>query len=266
LLGSVGEPINPEAWLWYHEVIGGGRCPIVDTWWQTETGAISITPLPGATTTKPGSATFPFYGIDAAILDDKGAEVQSGGGLLALRRPWPSMMRGIWGDEARYRSTYWSRWDGMYYFAGDGALRDEDGYFWIVGRVDDVVNISGHRVGTAELESLFVAHKAVSEAAVIGVKHEIKGQALVGFVTLRNSFTPSDALAEELREWIGHKIGAFARPERVLFAADLPKTRSGKIMRRLLRDIAEGHTLGDVTTLADPGAVEQIKERYEEEG
>jgi len=266
LLGSVGEPINPEAWLWYHEVIGGGRCPIVDTWWQTETGAISITPLPGATTTKPGSATFPFYGIDAAILDDKGAEVQSGGGLLALRRPWPSMMRGIWGDEARYRSTYWSRWDGMYYFAGDGALRDEDGSFWIVGRVDDVVNISGHRVGTAELESLFVAHKAVSEAAVIGVKHEIKGQALVGFVTLRNSFTPSDALAEELREWIGHKIGAFARPERVLFAADLPKTRSGKIMRRLLRDIAEGHTLGDVTTLADPGAVEQIKERYEEEG
>jgi acetyl-CoA synthetase len=266
LLGSVGEPINPEAWLWYHAVIGGGNCPIVDTWWQTETGAISITPLPGATTTKPGSATLPFYGIDAAILDDKGDELHTGGGLLALRRPWPSMMRGIWGDEERYRSTYWGRWDGKYYFAGDGALRDDEGYFWIVGRVDDVVNISGHRIGTAELESLFVAHKAVSEAAVIGVKHEIKGQALVGFVTVRNGFTPSDALAEELREWIGHKIGAFAKPERVLFAADLPKTRSGKIMRRLLRDIAEGRSLGDVTTLADPGAVAQIKERYEEEG
>jgi acetyl-CoA synthetase len=176
------------------------------------------------------------------------------------------MMRGIWGDDERYRSTYWGRWDGRYYFTGDGALRDEEGYFWIVGRVDDVVNISGHRIGTAELESLFVEHKAVSEAAVIGVKHEIKGQGLVGFVTLRNGFLPSDMLAGELRDWIGHKIGSFAKPERVLFAADLPKTRSGKIMRRLLRDIAEGRSLGDVTTLADPGAVTQIKERYEEDG
>jgi len=266
LLGSVGEPINPEAWLWYHEVIGKKRCPIVDTWWQTETGSISITPLPGATTTKPGSATFPFYGIDAAILDESGKEIRTGGGLLALRRPWPAMMRGIWGDDERYRSTYWGRWDGRYYFTGDGALRDEEGYFWIVGRVDDVVNISGHRIGTAELESLFVEHKAVSEAAVIGVKHEIKGQGLVGFVTLRNGFLPSDMLAGELRDWIGHKIGSFAKPERVLFAADLPKTRSGKIMRRLLRDIAEGRSLGDVTALADPGAVTQIKERYEEDG
>ncbi len=266
LLGSVGEPINPEAWLWYHEVIGQKRCPIVDTWWQTETGAIAIAPLPGATTTKPGSATLPFYGIDAAILDDAGREVATGGGLLAIRRPWPSMMRGIWGDQERYRNTYWSRWDGKYYFTGDGSLRDEEGYFWIVGRVDDVVNISGHRIGTAELESLFVEHQAVSEAAVIGIKHEIKGQGLVGFVTLRDGFSPSEALAAELRDFIGTKIGAFAKPERVLFAADLPKTRSGKIMRRLLRDIAEGRALGDVTTLADPGAVEQIKERYEEEG
>jgi acetyl-CoA synthetase len=267
LLGSVGEPINPEAWLWYHQVIGNQRCPIVDTWWQTETGAISITPLPGAIATKPGSATLPFYGIDAVVLDEAGQEVNwGGGGLLAIRRPWPSMMRGIWGDDERYRSTYWSRWDGRYYFTGDGALRDEEGYFWIVGRVDDVVNISGHRIGTAELESLFVEHKAVSEAAVIGINHEIKGQALVGFVTLRNGFSPSSELASELREWIGRKIGSFAKPERVLFAADLPKTRSGKIMRRLLRDIAEGRALGDITTLADPGAVAQIKERYEEEG
>jgi acetyl-CoA synthetase len=266
LLGTVGEPINPEAWLWYHEVIGGRRCPIMDTWWQTETGAISITPLPGASTTKPGSATFPFYGIDAAILDDEGNEITQGGGLLALRKPWPSMMRGIWGDNDRYRSTYFNRWDGKYYFTGDGAARDEEGYFWIVGRVDDVVNISGHRIGTSELESLFVEHPAVTEAAVIGVKHEIKGQALVGFVTLRDGFTPSDALADELRDWIGLKIGSFAKPERVLFAADLPKTRSGKIMRRLLRDIAEGRALGDVTALTDPGAVAQIKERYEEEG
>jgi acetyl-CoA synthetase len=266
LLGSVGEPINPEAWLWYHEVIGKKRCPIVDTWWQTETGAIAISPLPGAITAKPGSATLPFYGIDATILDDAGKEITSGGGLLAIRKPWPAMMRGIWGDQERYRSTYWSRWGGQYYFTGDGAIRDEEGYFWIVGRVDDVVNIAGHRIGTAELESLFVEHSAVSEAAVIGVKHEIKGQGLVGFVTLRNGFTPSELLANELRDWIGHKIGSFAKPERVLFAADLPKTRSGKIMRRLLRDIAEGRSLGDVTTLADPNAVAQIKERYEEEG
>jgi acetyl-CoA synthetase len=266
LLGSVGEPINPEAWLWYHEVIGNRRCPIVDTWWQTETGAIAISPLPGAVTTKPGSATVPFYGIDAAVLDEAGQEVTVGGGFLAIRKPWPSMMRGVWGDDQRYRNTYWSHWNGQYYFTGDGAIRDDEGFFWVVGRVDDVVNIAGHRIGTAELESLFVEHKAVSEAAVIGVKHDIKGQALVGFVTLRQGLTPSETLAGELRDWIGHKIGSFAKPERVLFAADLPKTRSGKIMRRLLRDIAEGRALGDVTTLADATAVAQIKERYEEEG
>jgi acetyl-CoA synthetase len=265
LLGSVGEPINPEAWLWYRDVIGQRRCPIVDTWWQTETGAIAISPLPGATTTKPGSATVPFYGIDAAVLDDAGQEVTTGGGLLAIRRPWPGMMRGIWSDGERYRDTYWSRWNGQYYFTGDGAVRDEEGYFWIVGRVDDVVNLSGHRIGTAEIESLFVEHKAVSEAAVIGVKHDIKGQALVGFVTLRQGVLPSETLAGELRDWIGQKIGSFAKPERVLFAADLPKTRSGKIMRRLLRDVAEGRALGDVTTLADPSAVAQIRERYEEQ-
>ena len=266
LLGSVGEPINPDAWMWYHEVIGGRRCPIVDTWWQTETGAIAISPLPGAITTKPGSATLPFYGIDAAVLDEAGEEVTVGGGFLALRRPWPSMMRGIWGDPERYRSTYWSRWGGRYYFTGDGALRDEEGYHWVVGRVDDVVNIAGHRIGTAELESLFVEHQAVSEAAVIGVKDDVKGQALVGFVTLRNGFEPTPTMAAELRELIGRKIGGFAKPERVLFAADLPKTRSGKIMRRLLRDIAEGRALGDVTTLADPNAVAELKERYEAEG
>ncbi len=266
LLGSVGEPINPEAWLWYHEVIGNRRCPIVDTWWQTETGAIAISPLPGAIATKPGSATLPFYGIDAAVLDEAGEEVTAGGGFLALRRPWPSMMRGIWGDPERYRSTYWSRWGGKHYFTGDGALRDEDGYFWVVGRVDDVVNIAGHRIGTAELESVFIEHPAVSEAAVIGVKDQLKGQALVGFVTLRNGFEPSTGMAGELRELVGRKIGAFAKPERVLFAADLPKTRSGKIMRRLLRDIAEGRALGDVTTLADPNAVSELKDRYEAEG
>ena len=282
LLGSVGEPINPEAWRWYHRVIGGGRCPIVDTWWQTETGAICITPLPGATTTKPGSATFPFYGIDATILTEDGREVSqggspgvggvpgvggalgAGGGLLAIRKPWPSMLRGVWGDPERYRQTYWSKWGGKYYFTGDGAIRDKDGYLWIVGRVDDVVNVAGHRIGTAELESAFVAHLAVSEAAVIGVAHEIKGQGLVGFVSLRAGYQPSDALASELREWIAAKIGGFAKPEKTLFMADLPKTRSGKIMRRLLRDIAEGKALGDTTTLADPTVLNDLKSRYEE--
>jgi len=200
------------------------------------------------------------------VLDEAGEEVTAGGGFLALRRPWPSMMRGIWGDPERYRSTYWSRWGGKHYFTGDGALRDEDGYFWVVGRVDDVVNIAGHRIGTAELESVFIEHPAVSEAAVIGVKDQLKGQALVGFVTLRNGFEPSTGMAGELRELVGRKIGAFAKPERVLFAADLPKTRSGKIMRRLLRDIAEGRALGDVTTLADPNAVSELKDRYEAEG
>ncbi|HSG98589.1 MAG TPA: AMP-binding protein, partial [candidate division Zixibacteria bacterium] len=264
LLGTVGEPINPEAWQWYHKTIGATRCPIVDTWWQTETGTISITPLPGAITTKPGSATFPFYGIDAVILDDSGEEITEGGGLLAIRRPWPAMLRGLWGDPERYKATYWSKWNGKYYFAGDGAYRDKDGYFWIVGRVDDVVNVSGHRIGTAELESAFVEHPLVTEAAVIGVPHEIKGEGLVGFVTLGGDAVGDDNLAAELREWIGEKIGHFARPERVLFAADLPKTRSGKIMRRLLRDVATGHALGDVTTLADPGVVEKLRDEYEE--
>ena len=266
VLGSVGEPINPEAWLWYHEFIGSKRCPIVDTWWQTETGAMPSPRCPEPPRPSPARPPSRSMASMPPDTDEAGNEVRTGGGFLALRRPWPSMMRGIWGDQDRYRSTYWSRWGGRYYFAGDGALRDDEGYFWIVGRVDDVVNISGHRVGTAELESLFVAHKAVSEAAVIGIKHDIKGQALVGFVTLRNGFEPSETLAIELRDWIGQKIGGFAKPERVLFAADLPKTRSGKIMRRLLRDIAEGRALGDVTTLADPNAVAQIKEKYEEEG
>ncbi len=265
LLGTVGEPINPEAWRWYHKTIGAERCPIVDTWWQTETGTISLTPLPGATTTKPGSATFPFYGIDAVILDEAGEELQTGQGLLAIRKPWPAMMRGIWGDEQRYRDTYWSKWGGKYYFPGDGAFRDDDGYFWIVGRVDDVVNTSGHRIGTAELESAFVEHETVTEAAVIGIPHEIKGEGLVGFVTLRDGNEPSEELAVELRAWIGEKIGSFAKPERVIFAADLPKTRSGKIMRRLLRDVATGKALGDVTTLADPGVMNELREQYQDD-
>ncbi|MBN4076134.1 acetate--CoA ligase [Gemmatimonas aurantiaca] len=265
LLGTVGEPINPDAWRWYHKTIGAEQCPIVDTWWQTETGTISITPLPGAIATKPGSATFPFYGIDAVILDESGKEITEGGGLLAIRKPWPAMLRGIWGDNQRYKETYWSKWDGKYYFAGDGAYRDSDGYFWIVGRVDDVVNVSGHRIGTAELESAFVDHPAVVEAAVIGVPHEIKGEGLIGFVTVRDDVTPTNELAAELRTWIGEKIGSFAKPERVLFAADLPKTRSGKIMRRLLRDVATGRTLGDATTLADPSVVEKLRQEYGDE-
>jgi len=261
LLGSVGEPINPEAWMWYHGVIGGERCPIVDTWWQTETGGIAITPLPGATTTKPGSATFPFFGIDAAILDETGKEVD--GGLLAIRRPWPGMLRGIYGDPERFKETYWSKWEGIY-LAGDGARRDKDGYIWILGRVDDVVNVAGHRIGTAELESVFVEHPSVVESAVIGIKHEVKGQGLVSFVTLGGGIQGTPELETELFSWVAKKIGKFARPERIIFSADLPKTRSGKIMRRLLRDIAEGRALGNVTTLADASVVESLKERYEE--
>lgn len=265
LLGTVGEPINPEVWRWYHKTIGAERCPIVDTWWQTETGTISITPLPGSTPTKPGSATLPFYGIDAVVLDESGAELSEGGGLLAIRKPWPAMMRGIWGDEQRYIDTYWSRWEGKYYFAGDAAYRDKDGYFWIVGRVDDVVNVSGHRIGTAELESAFIEHEAVIEAAVVGVPHKIKGEGLVGFVSLREGEQHSEELAEELREWIAKKIGNFARPERVMFVDDLPKTRSGKIIRRLLRNIATGRELGDVTTLADASTLEKLRQEYQEE-
>ncbi len=263
LLGSVGEPINPEAWVWYHLHIGGERCPIVDTWWQTETGAIMITPLPGVTSTKPGSATHPFPGISAEILNNAGEIVPVGGGLLALTRPWPSMLRGIYGDPDRYVQQYWSRWTPDIYFTGDGAKKDEDGYNWLLGRVDDVLNVAGHRIGTMEVESALVDHQKVAEAAVVGRPHEIKGQAIAAFVTVKEGVALSDALAEELKKHVAHKIGALARPDDVIFAADLPKTRSGKIMRRLLRDIAEGKALGDTTTLADPGIVQKLKEQYE---
>ena len=266
LLGSVGEPINPEAWMWYQEHIGGGRCPIVDTWWQTETGAIAISPLPGITETKPGSATIPVPGFTAELLDAKGDVIPVGGGLLALTRPWPSMLRTIWGDDERYVQTYFSKWPGRpdLYFPGDGAKRDDDGYYWILGRVDDVLNVAGHRIGTMEVESALVEHPAVAEAAVVGRTHDLKGQALAAFVTLREGFKHSHDLREELRNFVAEKIGAIARPDDILFSADLPKTRSGKIMRRLLRDIAEGRALGDTTTLADPNVVASLKEQYEE--
>ncbi len=261
LLGTVGEPINPEAWMWYHEVIGGGRCPIVDTWWQTETGAIMITPLPGLTTTTPGSATRPFPGISADLRDDDGNRVTSG--YLAIDQPWPSMLRTIYGDDERYRSTYWSKWDDVY-FPGDGAKQDEEGHLWILGRVDDVLNVAGHRIGTMEVESALVDHQAVAEAAVVGKSHDVKGQAIAAFVTLKEGREPSDALVAELKGHVADKIGAIARPEAVLFSAELPKTRSGKIMRRLLRDIAEGRALGDTTTLADPAVVQELMSKYEE--
>jgi acetyl-CoA synthetase len=260
LLGTVGEPINPEAWIWYHETIGGGRCPIVDTWWQTETGGIMITPLPGVTTTRPGSATRPFPGIAAKVLTGKGEPSRSG--YLAITRPWPSMLRTIWGDEERFRETYWSRWEGIY-FPGDGAKLGADDYYWILGRVDDVLNVAGHRIGTMEVESALVSYPGVAEAAVVGRTHDVKGQAVAAFVTLRDGKEPSDELRAALREHVAEAIGAIARPEDILFTADLPKTRSGKIMRRLLRDIAEGKALGDTTTLADPEVVQKLKERYE---
>jgi acetyl-CoA synthetase len=263
LLGTVGEPINPEAWIWYQQVIGGGRCPIVDTWWQTETGAIMITPLPGITETKPGTATRPFPGTAAAILNEQGQEVDAG--YLAITRPWPSMLRTIYGDDERYRQQYWSKWEGIY-FPGDGAKRDEDGYFWILGRVDDVLNVAGHRIGTMEVESALVDDLRVAEAAVVGKSHELKGQAIAAFVTLKEGHEPTDMLADELKQHVVEKIGAIARPDAILFTADLPKTRSGKIMRRLLKDIAEGRAVGDTTTLADPAVVQKLKERYEEEG
>ncbi|MBC8090040.1 MAG: acetate--CoA ligase [Phycisphaerae bacterium] len=265
LLGSVGEPINPEAWMWYREHIGKNRCPIIDTWWQTETGAIMITPLPGATATKPGSATTPFPGTHITVLDNDAKEIGVGGGLLAIMRPWPSIARTIWNDDARYVETYFSKWPGRpdIYFAGDGAKRDEDGYLWILGRVDDVLNVAGHRIGTMEVESALVDHPSVAEAAVVGKAHDLKGQAIAAFVTLRAGFTPSTSLRDELREHVAGKIGALARPDDILFSADLPKTRSGKIMRRLLRDIAEGRALGDTTTLADPGVVASLKDQYE---
>jgi acetyl-CoA synthetase len=266
LLGSVGEPINPEAWIWYNRNIGKERCPIVDTWWQTETGAIMITPLPGITATKPGSATIPFPGIFADLLDASGRSITVGGGLLAITKPWPSMLRTIWGDPDRYVQTYFSKWAGRpdLYFPGDGAKRDEDGYFWILGRVDDVLNVAGHRIGTMEVESALVDHPSVAEAAVVGKAHDLKGQAIAAFVTLKEGVTISPSLRDELRDHVATKIGALAKPDDILFSADLPKTRSGKIMRRLLRDIAEGRALGDTTTLADPAVVARLKDQYEE--
>jgi len=261
LLGSVGEPINPEAWAWYWQHIGGGRCPIVDTWWQTETGMILITPLPGITTLKPGSATFPFPGVKADVVDEAGNSVPlGGGGYLVLDRPWPAMLRGIYGDPERYRQTYWTRYPGRY-FAGDGCKRDTDGYFWLLGRVDDVMNVSGHRISTTEVESALVSHPAVAEAAVVGRSDPITGQAIFSYVILRSGSEPSDELGEELREHVATVIGKLARPKQLLFTPDLPKTRSGKIMRRLLRDIAEQRVLGDVTTLADAGIVATIREQ-----
>ncbi|HKV73785.1 MAG TPA: acetate--CoA ligase [Gemmatimonadales bacterium] len=264
LLGSVGEPINPEAWIWYHDTIGGGRCPIVDTWWQTETGGIMITPLPGVTTTKPGSATVPFPGVTVEMVDTTGQPIAKGGGLLTITEPWPGMLRTIYGDDARYQQTYWGKFPGRY-FAGDGAKIDDDGYWWILGRVDDVLNVAGHRIGTMEVESALVDHPAVAEAAVVGKSHDLKGQALAAFVTLKEGFKPSSSLKDELKEHVSHKIGAIARPDDLLFSADLPKTRSGKIMRRLLKDIAEGRALGDTTTLADPAVVSKLKDMYEAE-
>ena len=261
VLGSVGEPINPEAWLWYQQNIGGGRTPVVDTWWQTETGMILITPLPGITTTKPGSATFPFPGVEADVVDGEGRSVPlGGGGYLVLKRPWPAMLRGIYGDPERYRETYWSRFPGMY-FAGDGAKRDEEGYYWLLGRVDDVMNVAGHRISTIEVESALVDHRAVAEAAVVGKTDPVTGQAIFGYVILRAGHEPSEDLGRELREHVARVIGPIARPKFLMFSPDLPKTRSGKIMRRLLRDIAEGRALGDTTTLADAGVVDTIRER-----
>jgi acetyl-CoA synthetase len=262
LLGSVGEPINPEAWVWYWQHIGGGRCPVVDTWWQTETGSILISPLPGATTLKPGSATFPLPGVGADVVDDRGESVPiPGGGYLVLTRPWPSMLRGIWGDEKRYRDTYWSRFEGKY-FAGDGAKRDDEGYYWLLGRVDDVMLVSGHNISTAEVEHALVGNAKVAEAAVIGRTDATTGQSISAFVILRAGNEPSDELATQLREHVASTIGPIAKPKTVLFTEELPKTRSGKIMRRLLRNVAEDEQLGDTTTLADPTVVEGIKNRY----
>jgi acetyl-CoA synthetase len=261
LLGSVGEPINPEAWMWYHKTIGGGRCPIVDTWWQTETGSILITPLPGAIPTKPGSATLPFFGVDAAVVDERGEEIGANvGGKLIVRKPWPSMLRTIYGDKERYQKQYWSEFQGRY-LTGDGARRDRDGYFWIVGRIDDVLNVAGHRLGTSEIESALVAHAKVAEAAVVGRPDEMKGQAVVAFVTLKGSASPSTGLKTELRDHVGTHIGAIAKPDEVRFAEALPKTRSGKIMRRLLKEIASGKSVtGDTTTLEDFTVLAKLSE------
>jgi acetyl-CoA synthetase len=257
IIGSVGEPINPEAWIWYHTYIGGERCPVVDTWWQTETGAIMISPLPGATTTKPGSATFPLPGIFAELVDDEGNVVTKGGGYLTLTRPWPSMLRGIWGDPERYFETYWARCPDRY-FAGDGAKLDDDGYLWLLGRVDDVMNVSGHRISTTEVESALVSHPAVAEAAVVGATDDTTGQAIIAYVITR---TGAEVGVEDLRAHVAAEIGAIAKPKTIYLTPDLPKTRSGKIMRRLLRDVADGRNLGDTTTLADATVVEEIRRR-----
>ena len=263
LLGTVGEPINPEAWIWYHEHIGRRNCPIVDTWWQTETGGIMITPLPAVVTTKPGSATIPYPGIVPELVDAKGNRLEAGGGFLTIAQPWPGMLRTIFGDDERYREIYWSRFPDRY-FTGDGAKLDEDGYWWILGRVDDVLNVAGHRIGTMEVESALVDHPAVAEAAVVGRAHDLKGQALAAFVTLKDGRQASPGLKDDLKAHVTQKIGAIARPDDIFFSADLPKTRSGKIMRRLLKDIAEGRALGDTTTLADPNVVSRLKDMYEE--
>ncbi|MGE4566294.1 MAG: acetate--CoA ligase [Acidimicrobiales bacterium] len=260
VLGTVGEPINPEAWMWYHENIGGSTCPIVDTWWQTETGGHMISPLPGVTTTKPGSACHTIPGVFAEVVDDAGQPISEGGGYLTITHPWPAMLRGIWGDPERYLETSWSTYEGRY-FAGDGAKIDADGYLWLLGRVDDVMNVSGHRIATAEVESALVDHPAVAEAAVVGANDEVTGQAIIGYVILRGTHEASEALAEEVRRHVATKLGPMARPKAVFLVPDLPKTRSGKIMRRLLRDVAEGRDLGDTTTLADAGVVAEIRDR-----
>ena len=265
LLGSVGEPINPEAWIWYHKNIGQGRCPVVDTWWQTETGSILISPLPGITALKPGSATQPLPGIEAKVVNDEGREIGVGGGFLVLTQPWPSMLRGIYGDSERYQQTYFGRWNGKYYFTGDGAKKDEEGYHWLLGRVDDIMLVAGHNISTMEVESALVDHPKVAESAVVGIADEIKGQAIAAFVTLKEGNNPAKEIEEMLKAHVVTKIGAIARPSKIIFTHDLPKTRSGKIMRRLLRDVAEGRALGDVTTLADVGVVEALKKKYEEE-
>jgi acetyl-CoA synthetase len=262
LLGSVGEPINPRAWLWYHEHIGGGRCPIVDTWWQTETGAIMITPLPGLTTTKPGSATVPFPGVEAKILDSEGEEISEGAGTLVLTRPWPSMARTLYKEHDRFVETYWDRYGRDVYLVGDAARRDEDGYFWIVGRIDDVINVSGHRLSTMEVESTLVSNPEVAEAAVVGVPDELTGQAIIAFAIPEGKGEEDDDLATDLRDYVAERIGKLARPKRIVICDDLPKTRSGKIMRRLLQDIATGEDLGDVTTLRDPDVVKDVEKRF----
>ncbi len=260
LIGSVGEPINPEAWMWYQANIGGGKCPIVDTWWQTETGGIMIAPLPGVTVTKPGSATFPLPGVGAELVDEEGNHVSEGGGYLTLTKPWPGMLRGIWGDQKRYRETYWSRFKGRY-FAGDGAKLDDDGYLWLLGRVDDVMNVSGHRISTTEVESALVSHPSVAEAAVVGANDAMTGQAIIAYVTLRGGLEVSEQV---LRDHVATEIGPIAKPKAIYFTPDLPKTRSGKIMRRLLRDVAEGRNLGDTSTLADASVVSELQRRAAE--